>query len=104
MVVDISVPLNQDYAVTVLNSFIFNQPSLLDCCADPNFESIQADICDFECELNQMVEIGDGSPGGGFLLFVVPPDLRYHVAGVLAGFPIIDLSVAESGTKIIFNA
>ena len=33
-----------------------------------------------------------------------PPDLRYHVTGALAGFPIIDLSVAESETKIIFSA
>ena len=48
VVVDISVPLNQDYAVTVLNSFIFNQPSLLDCCADPNFDFVQGDICDHD--------------------------------------------------------
>jgi len=40
--------LNSDYAVTVLDSLIFNQPSLLDCCADPNFDFVQGDICDHD--------------------------------------------------------
>jgi len=40
--------LNQGYKVTVLDSLIFNQPSLLDCCADSNFEFIQGDICDHD--------------------------------------------------------
>ena len=33
------------HRVTVLDSLIFNQSSLLDCCADVNFEFIQGDIC-----------------------------------------------------------
>jgi nucleoside-diphosphate-sugar epimerase len=40
--------LKQGYVVTVLDSLIFNQPSLLDCCADLNFEFVQGDICDHE--------------------------------------------------------
>jgi UDP-glucose 4-epimerase len=36
--------LKQGYVVTVLDSLIFNQASLLDCCADQNFEFIQGDI------------------------------------------------------------
>ena len=34
--------------VTVLDSLLFNQASLLDCCANQNFEFIQGDICDHE--------------------------------------------------------
>lgn len=44
----VPVLLKQGYKVTVLDSLIFNQSSLLDCCADPNFEFIQADICDHD--------------------------------------------------------
>jgi len=44
----VPVLLNQGYKVTVLDSLIFNQPSLLDCCADQNFEFIQGDICDHD--------------------------------------------------------
>ena len=44
----VPVLLKQGCAVTVLDSLIFNQPSLLDCCADPKFEFIQGDICDFD--------------------------------------------------------
>ena len=40
--------LKQGYKVTVLDSLIFNQSSLLDCCADSNFEFIQGDICDYD--------------------------------------------------------
>ena len=40
--------LKRGYVVTVLDSLIFNQSALLDCCADPNFEFIQADICDHD--------------------------------------------------------
>ena len=42
------VLLNQGYTVTVLDSLVFNQASLLDCCADQNFEFIQGDICDYD--------------------------------------------------------
>ena len=44
----VPVLLNQGNTVTVLDSLIFDQPSLLDCCANPNFKFIQGDICDFE--------------------------------------------------------
>ena len=40
--------LKKGYKVTVLDSLLFNQPSLLDCCSDPNFEFIQGDICHHE--------------------------------------------------------
>ena len=42
----VPVLLKQVYKVTVLDSLIFNQPSLLDCCADPNFDFVKGDICD----------------------------------------------------------
>ena len=38
--------LRTGHRVTVLDSLIFNQASLLDCCADLNFEFVQGDICD----------------------------------------------------------
>ena len=41
----VPILLKQGYKVTVLDSLIFNQPSLLDCCADPKFEFVQGDIC-----------------------------------------------------------
>jgi nucleoside-diphosphate-sugar epimerase len=44
----VPILLKQGYALTVLDSLIFNQSSLLDCCADPNFEFIRGDICDHE--------------------------------------------------------
>ncbi len=44
----VPILLKQGYKVTVLDSLIFNQSTLLDCCADPNFEFIQGDICNHE--------------------------------------------------------
>ena len=44
----VPILLKQGYKVTVLDSLIFNQTSLLDCCADSNFEFIQGDICNHE--------------------------------------------------------
>ena len=44
----VPVLLRKMYRVTVLDSLIFNQPSLLDCCADPNFDFVKGDICDHE--------------------------------------------------------
>ena len=38
--------LRNGYKVTVLDSLVFNQTSLLDCCADQNFNFIKKDICD----------------------------------------------------------
>ena len=40
--------LNQGYAITVLDSLLFNQSSLLDCCSEANFDFVQGDICDFD--------------------------------------------------------
>jgi len=44
----VPILLKQGYKVTVLDSLIFNQSTLLDCCADSNFEFVQGDICDHE--------------------------------------------------------
>jgi nucleoside-diphosphate-sugar epimerase len=38
--------LKQGFAVTVIDSLIFNQTALLDCCANPNFSFVKGDICD----------------------------------------------------------
>ena len=38
--------LAKGYSVTVLDSLLFNQASLLDCCVNPNFNFIKGDICD----------------------------------------------------------
>ena len=38
--------LAKGYSVTVLDSLLFNQASLLDCCVNPNFDFIKGDICD----------------------------------------------------------
>jgi nucleoside-diphosphate-sugar epimerase len=38
--------LDKGYRVTVLDSLMYRQQSLLDCCANPNFNFIRGDICD----------------------------------------------------------
>ena len=38
--------LNEGYRVTVLDSLIYNQHSLLECCANPDFDFIKGDLCD----------------------------------------------------------
>ena len=50
--------LKKGYKVTVLDSLLFNQPSLLDCCSDSNFEFIHGDICHHEL-LNGMISEAD---------------------------------------------
>lgn len=40
--------LNQGWNITVLDSLLFNQSSLLDCCSETNFNFVQGDICDFD--------------------------------------------------------
>jgi nucleoside-diphosphate-sugar epimerase len=42
----VPVLLNKGYKVTVLDSLIYNQNSLLECCANPDFDFIKGDICD----------------------------------------------------------
>jgi nucleoside-diphosphate-sugar epimerase len=38
--------LAQNYSVTVLDTLVYGQTSLLDCCANPDFDFIKGDICD----------------------------------------------------------
>jgi nucleoside-diphosphate-sugar epimerase len=40
------VLLGKGYKVTILDSLMYNQNSLLDCCADKNLEFMKGDICD----------------------------------------------------------
>ena len=42
----VPVLLKQNHMVTVLDSLIHGQSSLLDCCANKNFDFIKGDICD----------------------------------------------------------
>ena len=44
----VPILLKKGYTITVLDSLIFNQSTLLDCCADPNFVFVQGDICDHD--------------------------------------------------------
>ena len=44
--------LRSGYKVTVLDSLLFGQTSLLDCCADPNFDFVKGDICYLELVKN----------------------------------------------------
>jgi len=38
--------LARGHAVTVVDSLVFNQSSLLDCCPNPKFDFVRGDICD----------------------------------------------------------
>lgn len=38
--------LSKGYSVTVLDSLMFNQNPLLECCANPDFDFVRGDICD----------------------------------------------------------
>lgn len=38
--------LAKGYSVTVLDALVYNQASLLDCCANPDFDFIKGNICD----------------------------------------------------------
>lgn len=40
--------LAEGYAVTVVDSLIHGQNSLLECCANPHFDFLRKDICDFD--------------------------------------------------------
>lgn len=42
----VPVLLNAGYKVTVVDSLMYNQISLLDCCNNPNFDFIKGSICD----------------------------------------------------------
>ena len=40
--------LDKGYKVTVLDSLLYDQAPLLECCSDPNFYFIRGDICNYE--------------------------------------------------------
>jgi nucleoside-diphosphate-sugar epimerase len=42
----VPILLRQGYRVTVLDSLMYGQQTLLDCCASPDFDFIKGDICD----------------------------------------------------------
>jgi nucleoside-diphosphate-sugar epimerase len=46
--------LDKNYEVTVVDNLMFNQPSLLHCCANPKFNFIKIDICDYSA-LNKLI-------------------------------------------------
>src|SRR5208283_1046021 len=50
--------LNRGYKVKVLDSLMFDQFSLLECCADANFDFIKGDICD-EALLSSLIKKHD---------------------------------------------
>ena len=54
----VPILLKQGFQITVLDSLIFNQPSLLDCCFNSNFEFIQGDICDYD-QVNGLLSKSD---------------------------------------------
>ena len=42
----VPILLGKGYRVTVLDSLMYGQQSLLDCCASPDFDFVKGDICD----------------------------------------------------------
>lgn len=48
--------LAQGYQVTVIDSFIFGQASLLDCCANPNFRVIKGDVRDQDLVARELAQ------------------------------------------------
>jgi len=46
--------VNEGYNVTVLDSFIYNQDSLLDCCLNPNFQVVRGDVRDKKLLIDAM--------------------------------------------------
>jgi len=66
--------LAQGHTVTVIDSLLFNQNSLLDCCANPRFDFVKGDICNeilmsnlipkFDVIILLAAIVGDGDPAG----------------------------------------
>ena len=54
----IPILLNKGFRVTTVDNLIFNQTSLLDCCADKNFEFVQGDICNYSL-VNKLISKSD---------------------------------------------
>lgn len=40
--------LNKGYRVTVVDSLMYKQTTLLDCCGNPNFDFVRGDVCNYE--------------------------------------------------------
>ena len=47
--------LSKGCCVTVLDNFMFNQSSLLECCSNPNFDIINAHFCMFN-QINKQIK------------------------------------------------
>ncbi len=54
----IPILLSKGFTVTAVDNLIFNQTSLLDCCADKNFEFVQGDICNYSL-VNKLISKSD---------------------------------------------
>ena len=54
----IPILLKHGFNVIVFDSLIFNQTSLLDCCADKNFQFVQGDICNYSL-VNKLISKSD---------------------------------------------
>lgn len=94
--------LSRGHKVTVIDSFIYGQDSLLDCCVNKNLTVMRADVRDGEC-VKKAVDGAD---------FIIP-------LAAMVGFPLCDfdktaaqtvnvdaiellLSIREKGQKIVF--
>lgn len=73
--------LREGYDVTVLDFFYFNQATLLDCCADPNFHIINGD-CRDEAVMKKAMEGKD---------YILP-------LAALVGFPLCDRDATGART------
>lgn len=47
--------LHEGYNVTVIDNVMFNQISLLECCANPRFDFLKGDICNYEL-INEIIQ------------------------------------------------
>ena len=54
--------LSKGHCVTVIDSFMFSQSSLLDCCADKKLTVIRGDVRDGEC-IKRAIDGAEPSPG-----------------------------------------
>jgi nucleoside-diphosphate-sugar epimerase len=94
--------LRKGHKVTVLDKFVYGQRTLLECCADPNFEIVRGDVREADV-LRKVIEGQD---------FIIP-------LAAIVGFPACDsdktaartinyeaikllLSLREKGQKVIF--
>jgi len=73
--------LHAGYEVTVLDNFYFNQPSLLECCIDPNFHIIRGD-CRSEDTMKKVMEGKD---------YIIP-------LAAMVGFPLCKMDETAART------